>query len=205
MSQRLITSTAFLPPVAWYLAAMQREEWTVEAHENYQKGGYRNRCRIATANGSAWLSIPLEKGKNQGTPIKEVGISYQTDWPRIHQQSIQSAYGRAPFFEFYADEIFGLLHTRPLHLWSLNQAFMELVWRLLQLPNTIQESQYFAPVVEQEGVLDLRHQRARLPLTPPPYQQLFTERHGFLGDLSILDLLFCLGPAAGTYLRANIN
>lgn len=203
MNNHLITSTAFLPPVSWYLAALSQGGWQIEAHENFQKGGYRNRCKVATANGDKWLSIPLEKGKHQATPIQEVVISYVTDWPRQHEQTIRSAYGRAPYFEFYADAVFALLHAKPVLLWSLNLSLLELLNTFLQLPIVPEPTQEFIPPGLNEQAMDIRNNRAQLPLPTPPYPQLFADRHGFQADLSILDLLFCLGPEAGSYLRTN--
>lgn len=182
---------------------MSSESWQIEAHENFQKGGYRNRCKLATANGDKWLSIPLEKGKHQATPIQEVKISYVTDWSRQHEQTIKSAYGRAPYFEFYADQVFALLHSQPLLLWSLNKSLIELINTFIQLPVTPSDTEDFLPPSKLEGVLDIRNARAKLPLIAPPYPQLFADRYGFQPDLSILDLLFCLGPEAGSYLRTN--
>ncbi|PHI21725.1 hypothetical protein CEQ90_00095 [Lewinellaceae bacterium SD302] len=200
----LLTSTAYLPPLAWYLQAARSKSWQWEAHENYQKGGYRNRCRIATANGSRWLSIPLEKGKHQATPIREVRISYSNDWPREHRRTIMSAYGRAPYFEFYAEPIFTLLDQKTLLLCSLNDSLQDLLNGWLMPPVTPSVTEAYRPGdQETPAVIDLRSSRQELPLQPPSYPQLFTDRYGFQGNLSVLDLLFCQGPAAATYLRAH--
>lgn len=203
MTSQLLTSTAFLPPVSWYLAALGHGEWKIEAHENFQKGGFRNRCKLATANGPRWLSIPLEKGKHQATAIQEVKISYQTDWARQHEQTIRSAYGRAPFFEYYSDAVFARLHTQTRLLWSFNQSLLDLLQTYLQLPVIPAQTEGFMAMEGSSNCLDARHLRTELPVTAPPYPQLFADRHGFQNDLSILDLLFCLGPAAGSYLRNN--
>lgn len=177
----------------------------METHENYQKGGYRNRCRIATANGPRWLSIPLEKGKHQRQAIQEVRISYHSDWPRQHVQSIRSAYGRAPYFEFYADPLFAAIESNTLLLRQFNSNLLALInsWVApLVLP---QATESFVPPGSAEELIDLRANRSRLPLVAPEYPQLFSDRHGFNGELSILDLIFCQGPAAATYLRSAIN
>lgn len=203
-SSSLLTSTAYLPPLAWYLLAQKTTSWHWEAHENYQKGGFRNRCRIATANGNAWLSVPLVKGKHQATPIQDVRISYATDWVREHQKTISSAYGRAPYFEFYAEPLFTLLNQRPLLLCSLNNTLIEFLNTHLALPTSPAPTNAYLKVEKDDkNVIDLRANRQQLPLQPPPYPQLFTDRFGFQPDLSILDLLFCQGPAAAAYLRAE--
>ena len=179
------TSTAYFPPLAWVLRAITEGQWRWEAHENYQKGGWRNRCCIAAANGPLLLSVPLRGGKHRGTPVREVAISYRTDWPRQHEQSIRSAYGRAPYFDFYAEPLLEVLHRPTADLWSLNWELTRTLVELLDLPLELTTTDSFCagsagetPVAE----------------SVPPYPQVFQERHGFLPGLSILDGLFCLGP-----------
>ena len=187
MAPPLLTTTAYFPPLRWFLEA--GESWTWEAHENYQKGGLRNRCDLITANKKLRLSVPLAAGKHQRTPICEVQISYRNDWWRAHEQTIRSAYGKAPFYEFYAEEIFEVARRRPATLWELNWSLTTTILELLQLPIELSATTDFDGGArtqvrgggdEREGV---------------PYPQVFTDRHGFVDDLSILDGLFCLGPA----------
>lgn len=199
----ILTSTAYFPPVSWYLSAVGTKKWIIEVNENYQKGGFRNRCRIATANGPKWLSIPLTKGKHQATPIDEVEISYERNWAREHRQTIQSAYGRAPFFEFYAPPLLALLSTKCLHLRSLNQSIMEWINDIMGLPIILEQTTEFEQTPADYDVTDLRGGKLGHLSPTPAYPQLFADRHGFMVDLSILDLLFCLGPEAGSYLRRH--
>lgn len=179
-----LTSTAYFPPLAWFVTAQHKGSWHWEAHENYQKGGWRNRCRIATANGPLLLSVPLTGGKHQQMPIREVEISYRDDWWRVHEQTIRSAYGRAPYFEYYAEEIFTVVRQRPLHLWELNETIINTIGSLLQLTVLpVPTTSYWGGAAGQvpDG-------------TGTPYPQVFTERFGFIDGLSVLDALFCLGP-----------
>lgn len=201
----LLTSTAYFPPLSWYLMAASSNEWQLEAKENFQKGGYRNRCKIATANGLRWLTIPLEKGKHQATPIQEVQISQSGQWAREHCQSIRSAYGRAPYFEFYAPALFSLLNDPPRLLWEHNQRLLSWVNERLLPPVEATETKTYRIASDLPAdILDLRAKRTELPISPPPYLQLFSDRFGFQGELSILDLLFCQGPAAASYLRTAV-
>lgn len=185
----LLTSTAYCPPAHWFTAALEVGEWQIEAHENYQKGGWRNRCRIAGPNGLQILTVPLEKGKHQKKPIQEVRISYRDDWWREHEQSIRTAYGRSPYYEYYAEELFVVARARPATLWELNQNLLQKVVALLRWPVSPTLTADFIPPRAED------FQRAA-DLTPglAPYQQVFTDRHGYLPDLSVLDALFCLGP-----------
>lgn len=220
MATLLITSTAFFPPIRWYILAVRYGHWQVEAAENYQKGGYRNRCLIATANGPLYLSIPLEKGKHQATPVREVRMSQRSNWPRALQQSIQSAYGRSPFYEFYAPELLALLSPKTLllhavpygreptdserhnapFLWDLNWRIFAFIHQALQLDFSMSCTLSYRREVAA-SVLDLRDKHAQCPVEPLPYPQLFSDRFGFNPEVSILDLLFCMGPEANSYLR----
>ena len=189
----LLTSTAYFPPLAWLRAALYAGSWQVEAHENYQKGGFRNRCRIVGPNGVQILSVPLQKGKHQRQPIREVRISYQDDWWRHHEQAIRSAYGRAPYFEFYADAVFAVARRRPATLWELNQQLLETALGLISFPVGPEPTPAF--VAPQRGGF-LRPADFPDQLVAP-YPQVFTDRHGFTPGLSLLDGLFCLGPGVG--------
>lgn len=183
------TPTAYFPPAHWFSAAIKAGDWKLEAHENFQKGGVRSRCYIAGPNGVQTLSIPLEKGKHQAKPIQEVKISYQRDWWREHEQSIRTAYGRAPYFEFYAEDMFHVGRQQPASLWELNHSLIETILKLLQHPVPLSTSSTFI----RPGTAGAIWPKDVAP-SLPSYPQVFTDRYGFLPKLSILDALFCLGP-----------
>lgn len=203
LKHRLLIEAQYLPPVQYFVLLAQAEELRLEACEHYQKRSYRNRCVLAGANGLLPLSVPLAKGKHQQQTITAVEIAYHQPWPSEHWHSIRSAYGKAPFFEFYADEIEAVLRARPATLFALNRALLEKLMELLQIDCTIALTESYAPA--PEGLLDLRdavHPKApKRPFKALPYPQLFLERHGFLPNLSILDLLFCTGPQAAVLLE----
>ena len=190
MNLPLLTPTAYFPPAHWLVAAVSAQEWHLAAHENYQKRGWRNRCRIVGPNGTQTLTVPLVKGKNQRQPIRDVRISYEDDWWRAHEQAIRTAYGRAPFFEFYAEDLFATGRRQPATLWELNQSLLATVLRLLQAPITVSLTEDFVSPTAP-GYL----RPADLTSSLPEYPQVFTDRHGFTPGLSVLDALFCLGPA----------
>ncbi len=186
ISNNLFTSsTAYFPPLAWFTQALRSGKWAWEGHENYQKGGWRNRCRIATANGPLLLSVPLEGGKHRQMPVQAVKISYRTDWQRQHEQTIRSAYGRAPYFEFYADPLFAAARSGNNTLWDYNWLLTTTIISLLQLPLDLSVTENFGGgSAGSETIAEAN----------PPYRQVFEERHGFIEGLSILDALFCMGP-----------
>lgn len=184
--------TQYFPSIAWCSTVWQQKTALIDAAEHYQKGGLRNRCYIAGPNGLQRLSIPLAKGKHQQTPIREVRIAYEEPWQRQHWRSIQAAYGSAPYFEHYADDIRAFLEKRYAFLFDLNldiQRFMlnkKLGWEGEFVCQT-----QFVPKGQWPGGPDFRDNQWAVSIRP--YAQVFLERHGFLPNLSVLDLLFCCG------------
>ncbi len=188
----------YLPCVEYFAHLLQHPVICIEQQENYQKRSYRNRCHLAGANGSLRLSIPLIGRKHQQQAIQEVQIDHQQAWQKHHWRSIQSAYGKTPFFEHYAPEIEPLFQQSFEFLFDWNKQLLLQIIESLELPVTLSWSKdYQTP--NQAGILDLRNSispkgEANLGFSSPKYPQAFLEKHGFLPNLSILDLLFCTGP-----------
>lgn len=198
-----ILEIQYFPVVPFFALGIHYGSLFLEANEHYQKGGYRNKTAILTSNGLHYLSIPLEKGKHQQTPIKEVKIDWSENWSRVHWNSIKTAYGKAPYFLHYEDLIQEVFHHHPTYLYDFNQYIISLIINTLQLPITIYETQEF--VFPNQAPNDFRNffkpQQKRLnSWAPLPYAQVFQERHGFIGNPGILDLFFCLGPESISYL-----
>ncbi|MGB0861709.1 MAG: WbqC family protein [Saprospiraceae bacterium] len=201
MKKKLLIELPYLGTVGYFAKLLQYEEIIIEQHENYRKRTYRNRCHLMSANGILKLSIPLGKGKNQGQNITEVKITYSQPWQVSHWRSIKSAYGRAPYYEYYADEIKAIYDSQPATLFELNKQLMELMIELLQLDLKISYSESFQKALP-ENTEDGRNMI--LPnkdfedenIILSKYNQVFEDKHGFIPNLSILDLLFCCGPEA---------
>ncbi len=200
----LLIESQYFPSILFFKKAIKYPVLCLEANENYQKRSYRNRCHIAGANGIQMLTIPLNKGKNEQQPILETSIAYTSNWQKIHWQSIQSAYGKSPFFEFYADEIKPVFEKKWTHLFDLNLSIIQVLKEILQLSFEISTSNTYVknPNPETE---DARNQlspknQEKIKHLAPIYPQVFEAKNGFLPNLSILDLLFCLGPETSYYL-----
>lgn len=200
--RRTLIELFYWPPVSWQSLAATSEGLLLEACENFQKGSYRNRCHIAGPNGVQRLSIPLQKGKHQQTPIREVRIANEEPWQRAHWRSIRTAYGNAPYFEHYADEVAPFFEKNYDFLFDLNLEIVQFLFKKSGWTGSIQLTESFRkPGAEMQttGVFDARgciSPNAPTPASlfvPTPYPQVFSERHGFLADLSALDLLFCRG------------
>jgi len=210
--QKALLELHYWPCVQYFSKLLKYPVVVIEQWENYQKGSYRNRCMLAAANGPLRLSIPLNQGKNQQQSIREVRINYRENWLEQHWRSIQSAYGKSPFFEHYADELRPLYTQKPQFLFDWNQQLLEIAIELLDLPVQLDwSSSYHKEKELPEDCRDLRNRissKEHLAAEDPhfkayPYSQAFAEKSGFLANLSILDLLFCTGPQAIQILEAS--
>jgi len=205
-----LLSTSFLPPVQWFSILWNHPAVVLEACEHFQKGTVRNRCRIAGPNGAQRLSVPLAKGKHQQMPIRDVRIAYDEPWQRQHWRSIRTAYGNAPFFEHYADDLVIFFERRFEFLFDLNSELLTFFLKKINWPGELTlSSQYFLPGKWPEGedfraafsgeAVDWPHN-----FTATRYPQVFEEKHGFLPHLSILDLLMCCGRQSGEVLMKGL-
>jgi WbqC-like protein family len=179
----MLRHIAYLPPLEWFALSEHDTTITLEAMEHYQKGSSRNRCLIAGSNGVQRLSIPLEKGKHQQTPIRSVRIAYHDNWPMVHWRSIQSAYGNAPFFEYYADELNAIYTKKPEFLFDFNVLLLEFVIKKAKWQYRLDFSNTYTPFPPAPVA----------SYTPKRYPQVFEDRFGFQPDLSVLDALMCCG------------
>lgn len=194
-------------PISQYAAIAQADVVFFEAKDNYQKQTYRNRKKIATSLGVLQLNIPIlhNKKSQERQQTFAVRIENKFHWQRDHWRSLKVAYQTSPYFEYYEDTFAPLYHTTYVKLIDFILALHETIMECLQLEKKIQ----FSEVYEASpcNIVDLRHFAAAKKepaITLPAYHQLFNEKHGYLSNLSILDLLFNEGPNAVTYLE-NID
>ena len=199
----------YLPCFEYFSKLNQGIPIILEQHENFKKGSYRNRCYFAGANGIQRLTIPLEKGRNNKKPIREVRIFNEENWQAQHWQSIQSAYGNSPFFEFYSDEIKPFYEQKFDLLWDFNWQLLETFLAIIGLAPELSFTEKFEGKSQKPCYNSIKPENDRPTVNNNfkcrRYAQVFEERHGFLRNLSILDLLFCTGPAAISYLETNIK
>ncbi len=183
----IVKSTTFGPLV--HLAAhWHSDEIFIDVHENYQKRSLRNKYKISGPNGTITLSIPLEKGKHQQQNIRDVKISYDQPWPRLHKETLRSCYGSAPFFEHYADSLFPLFDKHKSFLFDFNLTTFEWMCKALKKPLLWKPSDTF---VKNEILPTLENK---------PYPQIFMSKLGFVPELSSLDLIMNMGPQSPQFL-----
>ncbi|TAH08090.1 MAG: hypothetical protein EAZ12_08050 [Sphingobacteriia bacterium] len=203
----LLIENQYFGTVNYYKMLFENSYIQIDQYESFQKMSFRNRCIIPGANGLIQLTVPVEKGRNQNTPIRDVKIAYKENWVIQHCRSMEACFNRAPFFEFYRDELFGLLENRPVFLFDLNWAILQWVLKKLKSPLDIGLSQLDgkAPDILMEdrknNQLPKNYDQSALAIK---YTQVFEDRIGFKPNLSIIDLLCCTGPAAISYLKATI-
>lgn len=190
----VVLPTSWFPPVSYFIYLIQQPESIIELHETFPKQTIRNRCYIATAQGKFHLSVPLEKHSAK-TISAQIRPSYNENWQTKHWRAISTAYGSSPFFIYYEDRIRKLLEARHEFLFELNDAILKGCYSILkEAPRWTYSSEF----IKEESILDKRQWKEEII---QPYSQVFSERTRFLNDVSILDLIFNLGPEAKPYLK----
>lgn len=183
----LVLPIAYFAPISYYAALYHAPEVVIEACEHYVKQTLRTRCVIATDQGAQTLSMNVEKGNKLKMPIREVRLSGHNDWPRLHLHALATYYGQSPFYEYYIDDLREVfLHGHDGTLFGLNEALRQHICREIGFtPNVRYSTEWMGP---QEHLPVLRD--------PKPYYQVsgISGRQPFLPDMTILDLLFNMGP-----------
>jgi len=197
----LILSTAYLAPIAHYHLIKKHGKYLLDGKEHFVKRSQRNRCKILAANGKLSLSIPLKKYTHNDLS-EAIKISYEEDWQSQHWKSIQSAYSKSAFFEFYADD-FKPFFDEDLtdDLLAFNQLIEDKVLSLLEIDvERNLSSKYLEQEPDWRELLSPKSSEIDNNSFFPFYQQVFGSPNDFYPNLSIIDLLFNLGPASRRYL-----
>lgn len=178
----------------------------IDIHESFKKMSYRNRTTIISAQGPLLLTVPLMAGRDQKTPMNEVKICYQQNWPIKHIKALTSCYKRSPFFEYYEEGVSQLLKTEHPYLIDLNMSIIGWLEKVLKTNFNISKSTSVIPFLDPQFI-DVRdssnNPNAALDIANQVYPQVFSDKIDFTPNCSILDLLFCMGPSANIYLKDN--
>ena len=202
----ILLSTAYFGSVRYFSKLAAYPEIYLEQHENFIKQTYRNRTVILGANGPISLIVPVEKGRGQKIKIRDLCISRDEDWQRDHWRTIFSAYNSSPFFEYYADDLEPFFRKKADFLFDFNQQITEKMLEVLEIQVRFNLTDNFEQIPEnylnlREKINPKAHRNADdQHFVIQPYTQVFSEKFGFVPDLSILDLLFNEGPSAHSVL-----
>jgi len=191
----------YFPNIAHFAVILESDRFWFEVCDNYQKQSFRNRTEILGSNGKLALTVPVSYSQSNRQLYKDVRIANENNWQQLHLKSLQSAYRMSPFFEFYIDDLMPIFERTYDYILDLNLHCFELLTELMQIDLNPQFTTQFDH--NPEGLRDFRAMAQRnYPLNIlEPYTQVFTQKHGFTSNLSILDLLFNEGPSTGLYLK----
>jgi hypothetical protein len=190
--------TAYLPPIGYMARLVHSGSVVIEVWESYTKQTCRNHCNIYSPNGLQTLTIPVIKVNGNHTLTKDIRIANQIPWQINHWRSIETAYNNSPFFLYYQDFLLPFYQKKYDFLLDLNADLLKTIIKLLKLDIPVERSVAFCPDRDINGREMLVSKKSRF--TNPLYHQVFTEKSGFIPNLSIVDLLFNLGNESLFYL-----
>lgn len=202
----IVCEMPFLPCLEHFVVWQQAEKVIFDVYEHYVKQTYRNRCYILGANGPLSLTVPIQHTAPK-MPFNEVLIDYKRDWQRPMWKSIISAYGNAPFFDYFAEDFEEVLMQPIERLMDLNDQVLTLCLNFLQFPAKFEKSKkYFESkdfdFIDLRSIINPKKSfKGRKLYQPIAYQQNFGS--DFVPNLSVLDLIFCEGPGASEVIRKS--
>jgi len=206
----LVFPVLYNGPINYYARLVLQREVILEQHDSYIKQSYRNRCMIMGPNGIISLSIPVINKHGVKSIMQEVQIDYDTPWNKIHWKSLEASYAASPFFEYLADELLPFYTKKYKFLIDLNQELMEYTLQQLGISTAMKRSESFKEIAGNHDPRYFIHPKKDQAILDPGFQpeayhQVFSDRLGFQSNLSILDLLFNLGPDALSYLLRSLK
>jgi len=202
-SNTILLSTAYFPPIEYFYLLQKFENIIIEAEETYPKQTYRNRCIIYSEKGKLILTLPVSKPFGNQTKTKNIEIFNEDRWQKNHWRAIYSAYQNSPYFLYYKDELEIFFTKKAINLLNWNTEITKQLCKLIGIKIQLTISEEFT----EPGSLKNDHRFDVSPKAPaihqyiPKYIQVFSDRHGFIENLSILDLLFNIGPDTLDYLK----
>ena len=202
-----LLSSAYLPNLEYMSILLLGDTVWLEAKENYQKQSYRNRAMILSPNGVLVLAVPVCHDTRHNIPIKDVRISADHPWQRMHWRSLESCYRSSPYFEFFEYDIRPFYEKPQKWLFDYNLDWLLALCKMMGLKNPsikLTES-YHDPVAGMHDMRRLIHPKRQALTVPAEYNQLFSPNHGFEPRLSFVDLLFNQGRSSLSLVSLAFN
>lgn len=197
----ILIHPTYFPSISHFVAIAKADSLTFEMEDNFQKQTNRNRMYIYSPNGIQLLNIPIKHGEHPHQKTKDVRIENAFNWQKQHFKSLEAAYRTSPFFEYYEDAIASIFTKKHNFLMDLNFETFEIVSKCLGLTFQAQKTiEYFHQATGFDDFRTLANGKKDMAQFEP-YTQVFEEKHGYLNNLSVLDLLFNEGRYAKDYLR----
>ncbi|WP_394369181.1 WbqC family protein [Chryseobacterium paridis] len=190
----------YLPPISWFSVFLNAEnEVAFEQFENFPKQTYRNRTNIYGANGKLSLIIPISHTGKRA--LKEIEVSNREDWRKLHWKSIKTAYQSSPYFEFYEDKLIKLFELKENYLLDFNIKGLEIIQQILKTEKAYSLNEEYIKNPEEINFREKFSTKIPSEYEMENYYQTFSDKLGFLNDLSILDLICNKGPESLTYIK----
>ena len=200
MIMKILLPIFYLPPVSWFAVFLKEEnEIVLEQYENFPKQTYRNRTNIYGANGRLSLIIPINHSGER--VMKEIKVSHRENWQKLHWKSIKTAYQSSPYFEFYEDKLQKIFEFESDSLIQFNLNALKIVLDILKTEKAYSLNIEYVKIPLEENYREKFSAKKESEIEMEEYYQTFTDKMGFMKDLSILDLICNKGPETLTYLK----
>jgi hypothetical protein len=197
----ILLPTAYLPPINYISECLNSETVFIEAFETYTKQTCRNHCIIAGPNGIQQLTVPVNKVDGNHTLTKDIRISYFQDWQKMHWRSIETAYNNSPFFLYYRDYFEPFFSKKTHFLIDLNLSLFEVIFNILRIEKETEFTEQYDRnprfAIDRRNVFGSK--KSFIVHPAKEYTQVFRNKSGFITNLSIIDLIFNLGPETVDY------
>jgi len=201
MEKGILLPVFYLGSLEYFSKIKDCNTLVLEKFEHFPKQTYRNRTSIHSPNGKLDLTVPVKKGANNHTLLKDVRISYDADWQRLHWRTLQTSYRSSSFFEYYEDDFAPFFHNKTEFLFDLNIGLFELCLRLLKIESDfVFTSEYSKMPEDLEDFRGANLSGQQAASNIKPYFQVFEEKNNFIPNLSIVDLIFNQGPQSKQFL-----
>ena len=188
-----IFPTAYLPSIEYVSLFLKTEDASIELFETYQKQSCRTRTNVMTANGIQTLTIPVIKTNGNHTLTKDIEISYKESWQQVHLRCLESAYRKSAYFDYYFPYFEKIYRQKFNTLVELNDFCLKTILKIMKVKKDYSFTTDFERIVD-ENDYRISLSKGTNKIEMKPYYQVFADRHGFIPNLSIVDLLFNEGP-----------